>query len=188
MTNTLNILEPFTKDYNRKVYATKIAKEINLPQKTVSRILNNLVERGILKFQRTGRNKEYYFDLTNPKAKNTLLKVEINKSIDFLVKHQKISLLIKDLLRAKIPVALFGSYAKKSEKKESDLDLLILTSESKVIQELVNKYPLKIHIQYSSFKEFKKLLRKNNALAKEILINHIIFNYFEKFIELFENE
>ncbi|MFH1592032.1 MAG: nucleotidyltransferase domain-containing protein [Candidatus Woesearchaeota archaeon] len=188
MTNNLNILEPFTEGYNNKIYASKISKKTNIPQKTASRVLNKLAERRVLKYQRSGKNKEYYFDLTDPKSRNFLLQVEINKSINFLLKYPKIGLLIRDLVKEKIPVLIFGSYAKKYEKKESDIDLLILRKRAKLTEEILKKYPFEIHVQYSAFEEFKRLLQKNTVLTKEILINHIIFNYFEGFMELFENE
>lgn len=183
MTKILNVLESFTQKYSRKIHASRIAKETNTPQKTTSRILNNLVEKGILKYQRVGKNKEYYLSLNDPLSKNTLLMVEINKSIKFLIKYPKISLLIKELID-KTPVLIFGSYARLAAIKDSDLDILIMRR-SKTIKNILTISPYRIRHQYSTFKEFEKLLSKNNALAEEILKNHIIFNYFEKFTDLF---
>jgi len=177
----LNILVPFTDNYGSAIYGSKLAKINHLPQKTVSRKLNQYCDIGFLKFKKEGKNKLYYFDLGNIKSLFLIQIIELYKGLKFLSKHTKIALLINDLSKS---VILFGSYAKGYATKESDIDLLLIGKKSRKIKEIIERYPFKINIHYSTYDHFEKLLHKGNALAKEIAKNHIIFGECERLIEI----
>ncbi len=181
--NEIKILVPFTEKYNSFIYGSRLAKINSLPQKTISRKLNQYCEIGFLKFKRDGRNKLYYFDLNDASSRILIQIIEFYKGVVFLYKYPKIGLLINDLLKIN-SVVLFGSYAKGYATKESDIDLLIIGKRSKKVKDVIKRYPFKINIHYSTFENFEKLLLKNNTLAKEIAKNHIIFTYCEEFIKI----
>ena len=106
---------------------------------------------------------------------------EITQKTNFLNKHQTIANLFKSDERI---VGVFGSYAKGTQKKDSDIDLFIIGE--KTSQDYATKakvYDLNISIKYFSPKEFKDLLKKKNPLIREIIENHITLFNVERFIE-----
>lgn len=185
MTNIsqINTLIPFTQDYRIKIHANKLAREINRPQKTISRQLNSYCEIGLLKYTREGKNKQYYLDLEDPATKILLTLIESHKSVEFLLQNKKIAVLIKELCK-KATIILFGSYAKGKATPESDIDLVIIGAR-KSAEEIIKKYPFKVSPQYSTVQKLKALIKEKNALALEIKKDHIIFNNFEEIIDIF---
>jgi predicted nucleotidyltransferase len=178
----LEVLIPFTKDYNAKIYGTKLAKLSNSPQRTVSRKLIDLEKKGLLKFKRDGKNKSYYLNLDSLLSFSLLQILENHKEIMFHINHPKLSLLLKELSLNK-SVILFGSYAKGRAKTNSDIDLVILDKENKQINSIIERYPYEINAFYFTLPHLKSMLKKGEPLAKEIIKDHIFLGKKEKVIK-----
>ena len=103
----LEILIPFSYDYNVRLTASEISRKIKIPLRTVSRTLNNLVEINLLKYEVEGKNKKYYFNLDDPKACSLMTGVESIKSLKFSFDDFFINL--RDVVKLR-EVVLFGSY------------------------------------------------------------------------------
>jgi len=129
-----------------------------------------------------GRNT--YFSLKRNVSTSYLRKIiELEKTIRFLEKNKNLNEFIINLLKEKVPCLIFGSYARGSNSKDSDLDLLIL-SNKKVSDHLC---PVKLQIINLSLSEFKKLIQSQDAFGKEIIKSHIILNNFDEFMGVFNN-
>ncbi len=178
------MLSPFTSDYSLRIYASKIAKDLKKPQRNVARILDRFNQAGLINYTIQGKNKLYYFNLKDPLVVNLLVMVETAKSIDFLLRNKRISLMLKELMTI-TNVILFGSYAKGYATRESDIDLLIIGKKNRRIRETIRKYPFKTNIHYLMLSDFKVKLKESNALALEIKKNHIIFNNVEPVVKMF---
>lgn len=176
--NWLEILIAFTNDYNQKLTSSQIAKEIKIPQRTVSRYLNKL--NNLIRYEIEGKNKKYYLDLNQQKTKQLIFLIENYKTFKFL--NTELFIMIEDIIKTN-DVVLFGSYANNTKIKNSDIDLLIIGKKSQEIKKLSEKQPKKINIHFSTIKEFKELLKNKNTLAIEILKNHVVFGSSE-FINL----
>lgn len=90
-------------------------------------------------------------------------------------------------LETKSIVLLFGSYAKGTEGKGSDIDLLIINKEGKKEMSL-RKYEMlfqiKINPLFITPKEFREMLKDTEEnVGKQALKYHIILNDAEKFWE-----
>ena len=120
----LYVLVPFMRNYSEKITVSKIARELNLPQKTVFRRMEELAETGVIGFEREGRNKKYFLKESRKFLVAGL--VEGLKELNFLISHPEVSLLLEEISPL-TGVIVFGSYAKGLEKKESDVDLVILS-------------------------------------------------------------
>jgi predicted nucleotidyltransferase len=176
----LIILKEFAGDYSVKNYGRKLAVKLKMNQKTVSNILNSLEKENILKFTEDGKNKYYYLNRLNPYAKDIVKIVEINKRIDFLERHKKISSLFLEIERkSKGMIILFGSYASFSETKNSDIDLFVI-GEIGDLGELEKMYNVKLNIVKSTKDKFKL----NDPFVKEIVQNHVIIKGVEEYIDL----
>jgi len=170
----LEVLIPFSFDYNILLNASEISKKTKIPLRTCSRILNNLVEINLLRYVVEGKNKKYYLNLNGPRTFSLINAVESIKSLKFSFKKDFISLI--DIIKIR-EVVLFGSHVKGHSTDKSDIDLLIIGNESKKLRKLIRNS--KINAHFSTIKRFENLLKKKNALALEIIENHIVFGGLE---------
>lgn len=178
----LSVLLLYTKGYDQRLYASEIARKLRMPQKTVARKLDYIQKNFLLNYERVGKNKHYFLDLTKESSFALLQLVENYKELLFLIKHPKLSLLLNEICLSN-SVILFGSYAKGRAKSDSDLDLVILGKENKKIKSIMKRYPFEIHSYFINLAEFKRMLKKEEPLAKEIVKDHVLFGEKEKVIK-----
>jgi predicted nucleotidyltransferase len=177
---TLNILEQFSDDYNKRIYGRDLAKKLKMNQKTISNLLNKLEKLHVLKFSTEGKNKYYFLNVSYPHIKEIIKLIEISKRIKLTEKYKKfIDLFAKLELRVNGILLIFGSYAKFSADERSDLDLLII-GKSKEFGDLEKLYGIKINAVQIDKRNFNK----NEILIKEVIKNHVILKGMEEFIEL----
>ena len=96
---------------------------------------------------------------------------------------------LKEIFRAKLDsVVLFGSYAKGTASKDSDIDILILAKNKapifREIKDLYAKYGREINVIILTPKELEQ--QKQKEFVKEIIKNHYILYGSEKFILRFK--
>src|SRR3989344_202012 len=177
----LDVLVPFTENYNQRMTGSTIAKKVHIPQKTVSRILHALSPT-IIRYNRDGKNKYYYFDLNDKKSHIVLSMVEHTKALRTMTKYPHFGLMFAELMWHST-VVLFGSYAKGTEHKESDVDLWIVGRKNKNIQRIIEKYPYEVHVQFSTLNEFQHKLEHKHNLALEIASHHVIFGNADEIVD-----
>jgi len=178
--NSLDILEGFSNDYNKRIYGTNIAKKLKMNQKTVSNILNKLEKQDILKFSCEGKNKYYFLNKFNSNIKEVIKLIEIEKKIKFVNKNNKFKELFNKLEeKAKGILIVFGSYSTYTNTKKSDLDLFVAGKISEV-DDLEELYNIKINV----IKSNKQKFNKEEHIIQEIIKNHIILKGVEEFIDL----
>ncbi len=175
------VLSVFGNKYNCRMRESEIVSLTKLPQRTVSRKLNNLSKSRVLSYTREGKNKIYFLDRNNPLLFQILTLIESYKSITFFSKHPKLAIILKNIPQSLI----FGSYAKNNAGEHSDLDLVIFSKKNKEIKQAISKSPIEIHVQYSSIKNLNKKIKAKEALALEIEKSHIILGNFDALIKVF---
>jgi predicted nucleotidyltransferase len=180
--NNLQTLNLFTKDYSKKIHASKIARDLKLPQRTVSRKLNELNKLNLINYTHDGNNKLFYFDLKNKNHLDLLTLVEQIKSINFKLNYPKISIALNEL-NSVSNIILFGSYAKGIPTPESDIDLVVITNQQKECKKIIKKYPFNFSLHFISQNELQKSLK--TTLGIEIIKNHIFLSNIEKYTKLF---
>jgi predicted nucleotidyltransferase len=178
--NTFKILAEFCLDYSKRIYGGMVAKKLKMNQKTVSNILNSLEKENIVKYSTEGKNKYYFLNKLNPKIKDIMKIVEIERKNAFIEKHSK----MRDLFvllekRTQGILVIFGSYANFTNNEKSDLDIFVIGN-IKEKRDLEEKYDVKINIVNSSKEKFNK----EDIFIKEVIKNHIILRGCEDFIEL----
>lgn len=176
------ILSMFANNYSIKLRESEIVQMLKLPQRTVSRKLNNLEKNKYLKYTREGKNKIYFIDKENPLLFQLLILIESYKAVKFLALNPILAILIKEL---DCGMLIFGSYAKGNHVSNSDLDIVFLCNKNKEIMDIINKSSIEIHAQYSPIEKLKEKLREKDALALEITSNHIILRNFDELTKLF---
>jgi len=177
----LDVLVPFSYEYNKKFSGIEISRISGIPQKTVSRHLNNLVSGGVLRMDKRGTSNFYYLDSNSEKFNLILDLIESYKTFlfsanNFLWKD------LKDFVKFGTLI-LFGSYVKGYSTKDSDIDLVIFARKTEELKRVLRENP-RVQAHIISFDSFEKLLSQKNTLALEILKNHVIFGEKNKFIDL----
>ena len=180
------VVGAYLKDYSAKLSASEISKITGIERKSVSRILNNLVNLNLVNYNISGRNKLFYFDLENPKTKILFEVAENQKSLEFFLKNKEVFLIINDLLGVCSSVVVFGSFASSKHHKKSDLDLVVFGCKNKKkIREIKENYLLEINEHPFSYDEFQKILNKKVSLSLEVMGNHILFGDVSQIVNIF---
>ena len=153
-----------------------IAKQLKESHSTILRKLNKLVKENILDYKIEGKNKVFYIK-KNLQAKNYIFNAERYKLIKLLKKYPELNIIINDILektKEKL-IVLFGSYAKFTAKKDSDIDIFVETRSRKT-KEAIEATHSKIRVKIGDFDI-------DSQLIKEIIKNHIILRGVEEFYE-----
>jgi len=176
------------------IHLREIARRTELGIPAVKNHLDNFLKEKVLTKKQEGRNVKFYVNFRNRKIIPYLSEIETIR-LERLPKN--IGDAITDILSAlenkPTITIIFGSYAKGSYTKESDLDVLFVFNEiDKEIEEkaklISSRYLLKIRPVYLSWKEFReKFFNAKDVFMREIRENKIIVNGVEYWVML-ENE
>lgn len=186
-----------------------ISKQVDTNYATIYRKVESLVEQGILSKSMYGMASQIKLNLGSEKTISLLALIESKKLEEFLNKFKgllgitlnEIIKDTKDTVEDKC-ILIFGSYAKGTQTKNSDLDVLVILEPSKYIQqqhfdnylESIKKSMMgmlrinelkgapKINPIIVSNREHKEMvLNKEPNVAKETLLNHIILKGFSEY-------
>ena len=172
----VDILISFAGNYSGKYSASELSRKSGVPQQTVSRSLNQIAGNNMISYKLEGKNKLFYLDLEKNISGIMLNILEFHKSLGFHLHTKAVSVIINDLLRHCESLLVFGSYSSGNFDEDSDLDVLFLGRCSKPeIDRIRQKQVIEINGHYSSYSGFSKALKSKNALAMEIIKNHVIF-------------
>ncbi len=171
--NELEIISLFRKNYKARFYLREINKLARLPLKTCQNVLTALEKTKILRSKIEGKNKYFSLNLENIKTKSYLLQAEIYKTDIFIEKYPQFKIFLKSL-KTNVLIIVFGSFAKFTADKNSDLDLLIISE--KKLNLPFHLLPFNPHQINLTEETFLKSLKEQEDLIKEIEENHIILN------------
>src|SRR3989338_7251801 len=124
LNHQIKIFEEFLRDFNSELTGSFIAKKKGLNQKTVSNYLNRLEKEAILKSKTQGKNKLYSLNLNNKETvKNFIIAAEHIRTVNFYKRNILIKEIAEKMQNLIMGTAvIFGSYAKITQKQDSDLD------------------------------------------------------------------
>ena len=182
--NHLQVLNLFTKGFNKEYYIREVKKLLNISPRTSQLMLDNLEKKAVLESKLRGKIKNYKLKKSE-NAKEYIVLSEIYKRVLFLENN----LLIKEIISKIKPHInvigiIFGSYAKGIQKKDSDLDIFIIGDyDEKEVNKVSNLYGINLSVKNYTLKLFNDNIQKD-TLIKEVLDNHIIFSGTDKFIDL----
>ena len=182
--NELEVISLFRGNYKERFYLRKISRLSKLPLKTCQNTLNTLEKAKVLKSKIEGKNKYFSLNLENIKTRSYLLQAEIYQTDIFIEKYPQFKMFLKSL-KTTAPLIVFGSFAKLTANKTSDLDLLIISEEK--IKLPFHLLPFKPHQINLTEKIFLKALKEQEDLIKEIEETHIILNNHSFYISIMWN-
>lgn len=159
-----------------KSHLRALASKLEINHMTIQRKLHKLKENNVVDYEQEGKNNVYFLK-KSIEAKIYLKMAEQEKLLDFIKKQPRFRSILEKLFEEDVDLALlFGSYAKGTQTKNSDIDMY-LNTQDKRIKEKLELLDSKINIKLGIF-------NKENLLIQEIINNHIILKGVDKYYEL----
>ncbi len=186
--NKLRILSLFRSNYLAQYHMREMAKLTKKSHVTLLPHLGALEKDKVLIAKTIGKNKVYALNHDNILTKSYLTISELAEAVIyqeqvFLIKKITAEISKLNLLGS---IVLFGSYAKKTFKEDSDIDLFYVgelkEAEITKIKALGKTYGKTINLKTAILQNFENGLRKKDALIMEILKYHVILHNPDIFI------
>lgn len=178
------IMKLFLRGYSKEIYGRELIKKVSISQKNIALTLDKLEKESILFSKMKGTSKYFFLNRENSLIQYYLVLAEVEQTIEFLKKYQKINQIIKKLNCENKIVCIFGSYARNLAKKDSDLDLFIVGNfDEREIKKIGENFGVKVSIKGGSKKDFVDSLKNKNSLMNEILEDHVIISGYEEFVK-----
>ncbi len=184
MDNKIKIINYLGKHLGKSFTMLELSKATKIPYATFYRTIQEMTD--LILFQTVGKAKTVALNTKNAEVKSYLTISSAEEKKEFLEKQPIIKKIATELDTKDI-VVLFGSLAKGTEKKASDIDILIINKKGEKSLSF-SKYELlfkkKINPLFVTKSEFIKMLHeKEENVGKQVLENHIILNNSEHFWE-----
>ena len=186
MKNEIEILKFLLRNKENKFTIKKIAEAVKINYRIAYEKVLLLEKEGLIKITKTGNanlceftNKfnEKVFEAEYERKKNLF------KNKDFLILHNRLS-----ELKFPFIALLFGSQAKGTTNKHSDIDILTISENEKEIKTTISLLPEKIHLTNISYEEFVNMLKsKEFTVVSEAIKNNIILIGIEEYYRMLNN-
>jgi len=155
-------------------HARALAKSLGINHMTAMRALKSLVDENILDYSVMGRNKVFHLKST-VEARDAILMAELHRLDLILEQYPSLRRIVAQILddeRVQLAV-LFGSFAKGTAKKDSDIDLYVETVDPVVKKDLM-RLSSKLSVKVGGYD-------RESPLIKEIEKDHVIIKGVEIF-------
>ncbi|MFA5320691.1 MAG: nucleotidyltransferase domain-containing protein [Candidatus Omnitrophota bacterium] len=169
------VLKTFFESPDSEYYTRQLSSLYNISAGTLHRELKNLIASGMLKARSIGNIKLFSLNKQNPVYEDL-------KSIFY--KTEGIIKIIKESLSGiqGIKTAfIYGSFAKKEERQDSDVDIFLIGNDIDegnlvvTISDIEKKFFKEINFTIYTEKEYKKEKKKNNSFILEVIRGKKIF-------------
>lgn len=181
----IKIMSLFRKDIERGFTILGISKELKIGYRPAYNHIKTLSEEDVIKVNTIGRAKQCFLNLQNPNCRKLLEQIDILNKEKLYEKYPQIKNILEDLITrvSKLDdirsLVLFGSYAKGTASKGSDMDLFFIVSklEDRKIRGIIEgecsqyeySHNIKINPVISDIKEFKGMLSEEKInVGKEV--------------------
>ena len=186
MNSDIGILKLLLERKGDKFTIRKISEALKINYRIAYEHVMSLEKEGSLKITKVGSSKICEF--TN-KFDSKVFEAEYSrrmallKNKDFLVLHNRLA-----ELKSPFIALLFGSHAKGTEGKHSDIDILAIGGDEKEIRATVSLLPDKIHLTIVSYENFIRMARSREfTVVSEALKSNIILIGIEEYYRLLSN-
>ncbi|MFH1275916.1 MAG: nucleotidyltransferase domain-containing protein [Candidatus Woesearchaeota archaeon] len=174
----------------QKFSINQITKARKINYKSAYQNINKLEKRGVILAEKLGNITLCSF---NYKFDPLVFNVEWERSED-IQKNKIIKSISRDLKEVEVPfftALLFGSYAKGTQNKNSDIDILIIIDDMKDFENIrltMSILPFNIHIVNVTSNEFLSMVKsKEFSVIEEVKKNNIILFGIENYYNLIKN-
>ncbi len=185
MNSEIKILKLLLEKKEQKFTINQISKNLNINYRIAYEEAMKLEKEKLIKITKTGNSNfcefTYVFNQKIFEAENERRK-ELFKNKDFLILHNRLA-----ELQFPFIALLFGSFAKGTANKHSDIDLLTIGGDEKEIQATISLLPDKIHLTSVSYESFVQMAKSNEfTVVSEAMKNNIILIGIEEYYRLIQ--
>ena len=171
---SLEILKEFTDYTLESVTISSLAKRMGRSHVTLLPHIEKLEHLQVLQVKSKGRNKELRLNQNSIETKYFLEIAENLKLVDAIQEQPIIKKLCEAVIDTKETIVLFGSFAKGTATKESDIDLAV--SKEIDLENFSQVYGRDVNTKKVNFHD------KDDHLTYEILKNHVVISGCSKFV------
>ena len=188
----LKIVDLLARNTERKFTINEIATSLKEYYSFVHRSVNKLINDSVVTKEKAGKSYLCSINLGTEKTIALVNLSEIEKKNEFYNSNKELKIILEDFVKSiesavnAISIVLFGSYAKGTVTKESDIDILLISKTKagidKTTKEIYAKYGKEINPVIMTSEDFKR--QKDRAIIKEVIKNHYVLYGVEKFVNL----
>lgn len=183
----LKIMGLMRKDIDLGLTIFQISKLLKIGYAPAYNHISKMEKEEMIKVLKIGNSKQCKLNLENPKTRHLLQELDIKRKEDLYKKNPKIKSIIESLISKLtkkyiselLSIILFGSYAKETANKQSDIDLMFILNnlKDKNLREEIERecasfqysHNIKISPLITNIEELKKMLNsKELNVGKEI--------------------
>lgn len=185
------VIKYLIENKNQELNILKISKELRMDYKNTYSIVKRLENESLIKIEPFGQSSRI---ILIPKVHPIIFEAEYNRRKDILKDKNLMVMLdhFKKSLKTKCYILLlFGSYAKKTQTKHSDIDLMFICSDGteeqfeKEVDKAARLLPLPLHCSVFSDKQFLDMINtKDFNVGHEALKNNVILYGIETYYEM----
>ena len=188
----LKILKLLFSDLTKDYTIRKISLSLKLPYPQTHRSIASLLEKKLIRKKQQG--KSWIINLVLEEDKEDYVFVELERKKELIRENKLIKLLINDLKKSRYNqfiCVLFGSYAEKKAKLDSDIDLLFVIPKEydygkfeKAIKTILTlrKVDTNLTTEKGLMEMWKNPLKLN--VGNELLKKHVVLYGAEQFLEM----
>ncbi|MDP2924872.1 MAG: nucleotidyltransferase domain-containing protein [Nanoarchaeota archaeon] len=181
-TGQSKILKLFYEDKKSSFHLREISRKTKLYPNSITRFLNQLEKEGILTSQKDGNLKKYKIKKSE-KLSNIFVSFDIERLSKLpLARRRAINYFLDKLQEKPIIALLFGSTAKETFRKDSDIDLFLIVNK-KIDVDTSKDYVdaqlgIKVNCFQITYEDFKKeiKLKEDKVIQSALNTGYPIFN------------
>jgi predicted nucleotidyltransferase len=187
----LKIIDALSRDIERKFTINELSKFIDEYYSFTYRTVDDLAKEKVLTVNRIGKSRLCSLNLGSEKTLALLQLCEIEKKDDLYRKNKELKMMLEDFAetvssqKSADAMILFGSYAKNTQRENSDIDVLIIGRTRRVdgiARKFFSKFGREISPVVMTPANFEKQIGKD--LIKEIIKDHYVLFGAENYVKM----
>ena len=188
MDNNTKVVITLLENEDKNISISQLSNFSKIDYKNVYNIVKQLEKKDIITLERFGNA---FNCILNKKPHPVIFETEYERRKK-LLKNSDLQILYKKInsLNFSFIALIFGSYAKGTSSKNSDIDLMIIGEKKreKEVERVISLLPLDIHLIFFTYEEFLSMsLSKEFSVVSEVIKRNIILIGIEDYYRLMEN-
>ncbi|HII16778.1 TPA: nucleotidyltransferase domain-containing protein [Candidatus Woesearchaeota archaeon] len=179
------IFSVFAEAPGKSISRAEIKRLTSMGNKAMDHAVTLLLAFGMVSSKKSGKKIYYTLNLSSAYSNGLIDLVRMEKedinSMDFRARmaiSEFVYALTNEALDNLVSVYAFGSYVKRTYRRDSDIDLALITKEKKPGEEIIitsigestqSRFGIQIQPHYFTQKEFNR----SNSMAREVLIDGV---------------
>lgn len=188
MNNDAKVVIALLENEGKNISIAQLSNYLGMDYKNVYNLVKKLEKKGIITLEKFGNA---FNCILNKKSHPIIFEAEYERR-KTLLENNNLQILHKKInsLNFSFISLIFGSYAKGTSSKSSDIDLMVIGEKNreKEIERIISLLPLDIHFVFFTYEEFLSMAQsKEFSVVLEAIKRNIILIGIEDYYRLIEN-